>query len=128
LYKTFKPLATVLVKKQVQKAIKDSITTGMEYVDEQLVGVRDSYDQHQSYQRRELHQNVARGTNSSRFHSLKATTDYCPTVSDIYREERRIIRPLHHRQRSALVVQGCAQQTELHPRHWSSRWMGQLYH
>lgn len=41
LYKTLKPLATSLVKKQIQKAVKDSITTGMEYVDGQLVGVRD---------------------------------------------------------------------------------------
>ncbi|KZP14441.1 hypothetical protein FIBSPDRAFT_912787 [Athelia psychrophila] len=44
LYKTLKPLATGLVKKQIQKAIKDAITTGMEYVDGQLVGVRDRYD------------------------------------------------------------------------------------
>ncbi|KIM80670.1 hypothetical protein PILCRDRAFT_9478 [Piloderma croceum F 1598] len=36
LYKTLRPLATALVKKQIQKAIKDSISTGMEYV-----GVRD---------------------------------------------------------------------------------------
>jgi len=28
-----KPLATTLVKKQIQKAIKGSITTGVEYVD-----------------------------------------------------------------------------------------------
>jgi len=41
LYKTSKPLATALVKKQIRKAIKGSITTGMEYVDGQLVGVRD---------------------------------------------------------------------------------------
>jgi len=41
LYKTLKPIATALVKKQIQKAIQDSITTGMEYVDGQLVGVRD---------------------------------------------------------------------------------------
>jgi len=41
LYKTLKPLATALVKKQIEKAIKGSITTGMEYVDGQLVGVRD---------------------------------------------------------------------------------------
>ena len=40
-YKTFKPLATCLIKKQIKKAIKDLITTGMEYVDGQLVGVRD---------------------------------------------------------------------------------------
>lgn len=43
LYKTLKPLATGLVKKQIQKAIRDAITTGMEYVDGQLVGVRDRY-------------------------------------------------------------------------------------
>jgi hypothetical protein len=41
LYKTLKPLATGLVKKQIQKAIEDAIKTGMEYVDGQLVGVRD---------------------------------------------------------------------------------------
>jgi hypothetical protein len=41
LYKTLKPLATGLVKRQIQKAIADAITTGMEYVDGQLVSVRD---------------------------------------------------------------------------------------
>ncbi|EIN05339.1 hypothetical protein PUNSTDRAFT_106990 [Punctularia strigosozonata HHB-11173 SS5] len=41
LYKTLRPLATGLVKKQIQKAIADAITTGLEYVDGQLVGVRD---------------------------------------------------------------------------------------
>ncbi|EIN12698.1 hypothetical protein PUNSTDRAFT_97516 [Punctularia strigosozonata HHB-11173 SS5] len=41
LYKTLKPLATGLVKKQIQKAISDAITTGFEYIDGQLVGVRD---------------------------------------------------------------------------------------
>jgi hypothetical protein len=40
-YKTFKPLATSLIKKQIQKAMQDSIKTGMEYVDGQLVSVRD---------------------------------------------------------------------------------------
>ncbi|KAI0275464.1 hypothetical protein BC834DRAFT_840264 [Gloeopeniophorella convolvens] len=41
LYKTVRPLATGLIKKQIQKAVADAITTGMEYVDGQLVGVRD---------------------------------------------------------------------------------------
>lgn len=41
LYKTLRPLATGLVKRQIQKAVEDAITTGMEYVDGQLVGVRD---------------------------------------------------------------------------------------
>jgi len=41
LYKTLKPLATGLVKKQIKKAIEDSVRTGLEYVDGQLVGVRD---------------------------------------------------------------------------------------
>ncbi|KAI9510806.1 hypothetical protein F5148DRAFT_1176664 [Russula earlei] len=41
LYKTLRPLATALVKKQIQKAVSDAITTGMEYVDGQLVAVRD---------------------------------------------------------------------------------------
>jgi len=41
LYKTLKPLATSLVKRQIQKAIADAVQTGMEYVDGQLVSVRD---------------------------------------------------------------------------------------
>jgi hypothetical protein len=41
LYKTLKPLATGLVKRQIQKAIAGAITIGMEYVDGQLVAVRD---------------------------------------------------------------------------------------
>lgn len=44
LYKTLKPLATGLVKKQIQKAIADGISTGLEYLDGQLVGVRDRMD------------------------------------------------------------------------------------
>jgi len=41
LYKTLRPLATALIKKQIQRAVADAITTGMEYVDGQLVAVRD---------------------------------------------------------------------------------------
>ncbi|KAF9035150.1 hypothetical protein BJ165DRAFT_1510493 [Panaeolus papilionaceus] len=41
LYKTLKPLATGLVKKQIQKAVQDALRTGLEYIDGQLVGVRD---------------------------------------------------------------------------------------
>ncbi|KAF8326038.1 uncharacterized protein EI90DRAFT_2930862 [Cantharellus anzutake] len=45
LYKTLKPLATGLVKKQIQKAINDAVRTGLEYLDEQLVAVRDKYNE-----------------------------------------------------------------------------------
>jgi hypothetical protein len=41
LYNTLKPLATGLVKKQIQKAFAGAITTGLEYIDGQLVTVRD---------------------------------------------------------------------------------------
>jgi hypothetical protein len=44
LYKTLKPLATGLVKRQIQKALRDALTTGLEYVDGQLVGVRERMD------------------------------------------------------------------------------------
>ncbi|KAF7314972.1 hypothetical protein MIND_00011300 [Mycena indigotica] len=40
LYKTLKPLATRLIKKQIQKAVEDFVRTGFEYVDGQLVRVR----------------------------------------------------------------------------------------
>ncbi|TFK47462.1 hypothetical protein OE88DRAFT_1636556 [Heliocybe sulcata] len=43
LYKTLRPLATGLVKKQIQKAIEGALQTGLEYVDGQLVTVRDRY-------------------------------------------------------------------------------------
>jgi len=39
--KRLKPLATGLVKKQIQKAIQHSITAALEYVNGRLVGVRD---------------------------------------------------------------------------------------
>ncbi|PPQ90960.1 hypothetical protein CVT25_015686 [Psilocybe cyanescens] len=41
LYKTLRPLATGLIKKQIQKAIREALRTGMEYLDGQLVVVRD---------------------------------------------------------------------------------------
>jgi hypothetical protein len=41
LYKTLKPLVTGLVKKQIRKAIEDGVRTGLEYVDGQLIAVRD---------------------------------------------------------------------------------------
>ncbi|KAI0744977.1 hypothetical protein C8Q76DRAFT_764414 [Earliella scabrosa] len=41
LYKLLGPLATGLVKKQLQKAINGAIRTAFEYLDGQLVGVRD---------------------------------------------------------------------------------------
>ena len=41
LYKTLRPLATGLIKRQIQKAIRDALITGFEYIDGQLVAVRD---------------------------------------------------------------------------------------
>lgn len=41
LYNTLRPLATGLVKRQIQKALWDVLHTGLEYVDGQLVAVRD---------------------------------------------------------------------------------------
>jgi hypothetical protein len=41
LYKTLRPLATVLVKRQIQRVIADALRTGFEYIDGQLVSVRD---------------------------------------------------------------------------------------
>lgn len=41
LYKTLRPLATGLIKRQISKAIKDGLKTGLELVDGQLIAVRD---------------------------------------------------------------------------------------
>jgi hypothetical protein len=48
LYNTLKPLATGLVKRQIKKAIAGAIRTGMEYVDGQLVSVRDRMEEAES--------------------------------------------------------------------------------
>lgn len=48
LYKTMKPLATGLVKRQIKRAIAGAITTGMEYVDGLLVSVRDRTEEAKS--------------------------------------------------------------------------------
>ena len=48
LYKTLKPLATGLVKRQIKRAIAGAITTGMEYIDGQLVSVRDRMEEAKS--------------------------------------------------------------------------------
>lgn len=45
LYKTLRPIATVLIKRQIQKAVADAIKTGLEYVDGQLVSVRDRVEE-----------------------------------------------------------------------------------
>ncbi|KAF9076912.1 hypothetical protein BDP27DRAFT_1414047 [Rhodocollybia butyracea] len=41
LYKTLRPLATNLIKKQVQKAVADGLRTALEWLGEELVAVRD---------------------------------------------------------------------------------------
>jgi hypothetical protein len=45
LYKVVTPLAQGLIKKAVAKAIEQAIKTGLEYVDEQLVGVKRAMDE-----------------------------------------------------------------------------------
>ncbi|KIK67849.1 hypothetical protein GYMLUDRAFT_36633 [Collybiopsis luxurians FD-317 M1] len=41
LYKTLRPLATGLIKKQIQKAVADGLRTGLEWLGEELIAVRD---------------------------------------------------------------------------------------
>jgi hypothetical protein len=48
LYKTLRPLATGLIKKQVAKAIEDGIRFGFEYADRELVKVRERVAQAQT--------------------------------------------------------------------------------
>jgi len=45
LYKTLRPLATNMVKKQIQKAVGEATRTGLEYLDGQLVTVRDRMEE-----------------------------------------------------------------------------------
>lgn len=48
LYKTVKPLASGLIKKQIAKAIEDGIETGLGFIDTQLVNVKDRMDEAKS--------------------------------------------------------------------------------
>ena len=60
LYKTLRPLAINLIKKQTQKATQDAITTASEYLDGQLATVRDR------------HAEAKRSDEASRTDALKA--------------------------------------------------------
>ncbi|KAG1723281.1 hypothetical protein EDB19DRAFT_1645363 [Suillus lakei] len=44
-YKTVKPIATTVVKRHIQKAVGQAIRTGLEYLDGQLVTVRDRMEE-----------------------------------------------------------------------------------
>ena len=48
LYKTLRPLASNLIKRQIQKAFKDALITAFEYIDGQLVAVRDRVESAQA--------------------------------------------------------------------------------
>ena len=61
LYKTLKPLTNGLVKRQMKRVIADAIRTGMEYVDGQLVSMRDRMEEAKSsdhYERTQVLQEV----------------------------------------------------------------------
>lgn len=45
LYKTLRPLATGLIKKQIEKVVGDGLRTFFEYMDGSLVSVRDKMGQ-----------------------------------------------------------------------------------
>jgi hypothetical protein len=118
LYKTLRPLATGLVKKQIEKAMRSSITTGMEYVDGQLVGVRD----------RMASAKVTEGESRSKvLQDVRAPIRHLPRplltfpTLDVHEEEGRDVRAFYDLQRAELAVQGCAQQTEFDLGHWASR-------
>jgi hypothetical protein len=103
LYKTLKPLATGLVKKQIQKAVKSSITTGMEYVDGQLVGVRDrmaSAKATEGESRSKVLQDVRLSPRSSR--------GFANPPTDVHKEEGRGFCAVYDFQREELAVQGRA--------------------
>jgi len=60
-YKTLKGIATSVVKKQIQKAVGQAIRTGLEYLDGQLVTVRDRMEEakaHEEMSRRQALQDV----------------------------------------------------------------------
>lgn len=87
LYKMLGPLATGLVKKQLQKAISGAVRTALEYVDGQLVGVRDQMAEakasedkgrrdvlRQQLQQRKQEANEAKGKKEERGAQFKVVT------------------------------------------------------
>jgi len=125
-YNTIKPIAMRLVKKQIKNAIKGSITTGLEYVDGQLVGVRDrmaSAKAAEGESRTEVLQEVNIMACALVLSHLLMI--YTP---DVHQEERRYVRTVRHLQCEALAVQSHIQQAGFNLGHWSSCRVGQSYH
>jgi len=93
LYKLLQPFATPLVKQQIQKAIAGSIRTGLEYIDGQLVGVRDcmaSAEATEGESRSKASQDLfakknetsAQSTSSVRSSQFKVVHNKCNSISD----------------------------------------------
>jgi hypothetical protein len=103
LYKTLRPLATALIKRQLQKVIKDTLRTGLEYIDGQLVAVRDRMAECKGEGRRKSY-GCAQGCMSISFLlSYMPSVDLCFSFVAPPPQERR---SFHQIRREPLAFQG----------------------
>ena len=81
LYKTLRPLASGLIKRQIQKAIRDALVTSLEYVDGRLVDVKqrmDSARETEGQSQMEVLQDVCPRSLASSYPVTSTRSRYCP--------------------------------------------------
>lgn len=112
LYKTLRPLATGLIKRQISKAIKDGISTGLGIVDGQLIAVRDRIQETRASQSQE---GTPEGKKLSVFDAFKRTRskDATETSSSLERSGSQF-KVVSNKRNSILANKG-------HPAGWVNR-------
>ena len=88
LYKLLGPLATGLVKKQLQKAIGGAVRTALEYVDGQLVGVRDRMAEAKASEDKTRTQALQEVSRAQAFRRCGVCADACCRSSSATRPRR----------------------------------------
>jgi hypothetical protein len=82
LYKTLKPLASGLIKKQIAKAIEDGIETGLGFLDEQMVSVRDRMEEARSQTSDSASGEEGKNRMSAAFGEVSLTISFPPLSTD----------------------------------------------
>ncbi|KAF9021426.1 hypothetical protein BDZ89DRAFT_1137988 [Hymenopellis radicata] len=108
LYKTLKPLAMGLVKKQIEKAVGDAIHTALEYVDGILVSARDRMEEEKEKEDGKGRMGVISEVIKAKKDSLKDDT------SSISRSSSSQFKVVSNKRDSILANQG-------HPSGWVNR-------
>jgi len=111
LYKTLRPLATGLIKRQISKAIKDGVTTGLGIFDGQLIAVRDRIQEARASQKQEA---TAEGKKTSVFDAFKRTRSRDATETTSLGASSSQFKVVSNKRNSILANKG-------HPAGWVNR-------